>query len=152
MEGSWLDNIPSNERKKLRRMMSPEAYERLREKVKGPEDLQKEMERSREFAELQFELQTDPELREKARDMVKKAMTEEGVEAVLDVKNLTPEARKALEEGKFSVAVSSHPRTHEEQVVAVPEGNIHEKIPVQKALSDQLISQAVQRSSRGKGK
>lgn len=146
MEGSWLDNIPSVERQKIRSRMSTEAYERLREKVKGPEDLEKEMKRSAEFAEMQFELQADPEVREKAREVVFRAMQEEGMETVVDMAHITPEIKKSLEQGAFSVAVSHHPHTHEEQVVAVPEGNIQEKIPFKQAMSDRLMSQALQGS------
>lgn len=149
MEGSWLDSIPNHERQKLRRRMSPEAYERLREKVKGPEDLEKEMERSKEFAELQFELQTDPELREKVHAMVRKSVGEEGLESAFDLKNASPEAKKLLERGKFSVAVESHPVTQQEHLVAVPEGNVQEKIPLRPAVSDRVLAQAVQSASAG---
>lgn len=138
---SFLDNLPTNERRKLRKMMSPEAYERLREKVKGPEDLEKKLRRGEQMAELSFELQTDEKLREKLRTACAEDMRGQGIEAVLDSGKLSPEAKKALEQGKFMLAVSSHPVTHDDQMVAVPEGNVQEKIPLKTSFSDRYVAQ-----------
>ena len=147
MSDSFLDNLPTNERRKLRKMMSPEAYERLREKVKGPEDLEKELRRGEQMAELSFELQTDQELREKLRTACAEDMREQGIDAVLDSGKLSPDAKKALEQGKFMLAVSSHPATHDDQLVAVPEGNVQEKIPLKPVFSDRYVAQFLQSSS-----
>lgn len=147
MSDSFLDNLPSTERRKLRKMMSPEAYERLREKVKGPEDLEKELKRGEQMAELSFELQTDEKLRERLRGQAEKDIREQGVENVVDRQNLSPEIRKALEQGKFKLAVSSHPLTHDDQLVAVPEGNVQEKIPLKPVFSDRYVAQFLQNSS-----
>ena len=144
MEGSWLDNIPTNERRKLRKMMSPEAYERLREKVKGPQDLEKELKRGEQLAELSFELQTNEKLREQLKSRCEKDVKEQGIEAVMDTKNLPPEVKKSLEQGKFMLAVASHPSTHDDQLVAVPEGNVQEKIPLKPAFSDRYVAQFLQ--------
>ena len=146
---SFLDNLPSKERRKLRKMMSPEAYERLREKVKGPEDLEKELKRGEQLAELSFELQTDEKLREHLKSQCEKDVREQGIEAVLDAQKLSPEMKKAIEQGKFMLAVSSHPTTHDDQLVAVPlgEGNVQEKIPLKPAFSDRYVAQFLQSAS-----
>ncbi len=149
MEGSWLDNIPTNERRKLKKMMSPEAYERLRDKVKGPEDLEKELKRGEQLAELSFELQTDERLREQLRSACEKDVREQGIEAVMDAAHLSPDAKKALEQGRFMLAVSSHPATHDDQLVAVPEGNVQEKIPLKPAFSDRYVATFLQSASPG---
>lgn len=138
---SFLDNLPSTERRKLRQMMSPEAYERLREKVKGPEDLEKELKRGEQLAELSFELQTDERLREQLKTQAQEDLKTHGMEQVFDLRSMSPDARKALEQGKFMLAVSSHPSTHDDQLVAVPEGNVQEKIPLKPAFSDRYVAQ-----------
>ncbi len=155
MSDSFLDNLPSNERRKLRKMMSPEAYERLREKVKGPEDLEKELKRGEQLAELSFELQTDERLREQLKTQAQEDLKNHGLEHVFDVRSMSPDARKALEQGKFMLAVSSHPLTHEDQLVAVPdpkgvpfgEGTVQEKIPLKPAFSDRYVAQFLQSAS-----
>jgi formiminotetrahydrofolate cyclodeaminase len=126
-------------------MMSPEAYERLREKVKGPEDLEKELKRGEQMAELSFELQTDEKLRERLRAQADKDMREFGVERVIDAVPISAESKKALEQGKFMLAVASHPTTHQDQVVAVPEGNVQEKIPLKASFSDRYVTQFLQK-------
>lgn len=140
---SFLDHLPSIERRKLKKRMSPEAYERLREKVKGPEDLEKELKRGEQMAELSFELQTDEKLRERLKAQTEKDFREYGVERVVDVQTLHPEAKKLLEQGKFQLAVSSHPHTLDDHLVAVPEGTVHEKIPLKLSFSDRYASQFI---------
>ena len=147
MSDSFLDNLPSYERRKLKKMMSPEAYERLREKVKGPEDLEKELKRGGQLAELSFELQTDEKLREQLKHQAQEDLKTEGVEHIFDTKNMSPEAKKAIEQGKFMLAVSSHPATHDDQLVAVPEGNVQEKIPLKPVFSDRYVAQFLQSAS-----
>lgn len=146
MEGSWLDSIPSYEQKKLRKMMSAEAYERLREKVKGPEDLEREMKKSEQLAELSFDMQTSEKTREAVHQSAEKGIAEQGAENVVD-QTLSPEAKKALEQGKFKLAVSHHPKTGQDQLVAVSEGNVQEKIPLKQSFSDQIVAQFLQSAS-----
>lgn len=143
---SYLDSLPSNERMKIRkRLRSPEEYERLREKVKGPEDLEKQMNRSEKLAEAQFALETEKGLKEKARAAVEKDIREGGAEAVLEgAEELPPDVKAALEQGKFAVTVSSHPATHEDALVVVPEGNVREKLPIKVSFSDAYVAQLTQ--------
>ncbi len=146
MSDPYLDRLPSTEREKIRkRLRSPEAYEKLREKVKGPEDLEKEMDRSEQLAEAQFEMQTNEQSKEKMRASVEKDIREQGIEAVLEsLDGLSPDAKQAMEQGKFTVSVSSHPQTHQDALVAVPEGNVQEKLPVKPTLSDKYVAQLLQ--------
>ena len=142
MSDSYLDHIPSREREKIRkRMRSPEAYEALREKVKGPEDLEREMERNEKMAELRLGLESEPQLKAALKNQVEKDMKEQGIESLLDAPDASTEALKALAEGKFQVAVSSHPQTHEDTVVVMPEGKIAEKLPLKKAFNDRYMHQ-----------
>lgn len=138
-----MDSLPSKEREKIRkRLRSPEAYEKLREKVKGPEDLEKEMDRSEKLAEIQFEMETDPEKKEQVKAAVTDKIREVGVEGVVENGiDVSPEARTALEQGKITVSVSSHPVTHEDALTVAPEGNVAEKLPVKQVLSDQWTAQ-----------
>ncbi len=139
-DSSFLDFLPSHEQQKLKRRMSASAYEKLREKVKGPEDLEREMKRSETLAELHFGLESDPHLQEKGRERVAADIKEQGIEVVMDSESLSPEHRKKLEQGKFRLTVSSHPSTHQDQLAAVPEGNVQEKIPLKAAFSDKHVS------------
>ena len=142
MEGSWLDNVSSNERMKIRkRMRSPEAYEKLRESVKGPEDLEKEMKRSEALAELHFALESEKPMHDALKSQVEKDMKEQGIDGVIDSSKLSLEARKNLEQGKFTLTVSSHPQTHQDTLTAVPEGNVQEKIPLKQTFNDRYVGQ-----------
>lgn len=136
MSDAFLDHIPGPEREKIRkRMRSPEAYERLREKVKGPEDLEKELDAAEKMAELAFALETEPHTKEKMKASIEADLKEKGIDALVDgYENLPHGVVQMLLEGKFSVAVSSHPTTHEDSLVLVPEGNVHEKIPLKQKL------------------
>ena len=69
MSDSWLDRIPSNERQRIREKLhlSEAEYARLREKVKGPEDLEREMDRNELLAELKFQMESEPKLAEALR-------------------------------------------------------------------------------------
>ncbi len=143
MSDSFLDHLPSHERQKLRKRMSPEAYEKLRERVKGPEDLEKEMEKSAGLAELRLEMETKPEAGERLRQSVDDDVREQGIDQIFDLQMASPDAQRALEQGKFTLAVSSHPVTHEDALVAVPEGNVQEKLPVKPACSEKYVAQAL---------
>ncbi|MDD4318720.1 MAG: hypothetical protein PHW10_00105 [Candidatus Peribacteraceae bacterium] len=136
MSDSYLDHIPSKEREKIRkRMRSPEAYEKLREKVKGPEDLERELEHGEKMAEVGFALETEPRAQERLKNAVEQDLKEQGIEEILE-KTPDPETRKTLEKGKFRLAVSSHPSTHADQIMIVPEGTVQEKLPVKTTHSE----------------
>lgn len=142
MSDSFLDHLPSREREKIRkRLRSPEAYERLREKVKGPEDLEREMERSEKLAELHLALESDPQFKETLKQSIETDIKEQGIDAVLE--SMNEDLQKDLEAGKFSVAIESHPETHEDSLVVIPEGNVQEKIPVKTLFSEKYIGQFV---------
>jgi DNA-directed RNA polymerase sigma subunit (sigma70/sigma32) len=138
MSDSYLDNLPSQERQKIRRRMrSAEAYEKLREKVKGPEDLEREMEKNDVVAELHFSLESNRELQEKARASVERDIHEKGIESVLE--KVPDHQRKVIESGKFRIGVASNPSTHHDQLVVIPEGTVQEKIPIKPSMSDRYM-------------
>jgi hypothetical protein len=140
-DSSFMDHIPSHEREKIRkRMRSPEAYEKLREAVKGPEDLEREMARSEKLAELNFAMESEPKTHDAVKKQVEKDISEQGVEKVLE-QHAPADAKKSLEQGKFIVQVSSHPKTHQDALVVVPEGNIQEKLPIKPSFSDRYVAQ-----------
>jgi hypothetical protein len=143
MSDSWLDHIPSREREKIRqRLRSPEAYEALREKVKGPEDVERELERSALLAELRFGLETEPHLHDALKSAVERDLREKGVEQMLEATSASVDARRALEQGKFLVKVEAHPVTHVDQLVLVADsGNVQEKLPLRPSVSEQYVSQ-----------
>ncbi len=142
MSDSFLDHLPSSEREKIRkRMRSPEAYERLREKVKGPEDLAQEMERSEKLAELHFTLESEPAVNDSLKNAIEQDVREQGIENLFEATHLSPEIKNAIEHGKFSVSVESHPDTQEDALVVMPEGHVQEKIPVKQTFSDQYVGQ-----------
>jgi hypothetical protein len=146
-DSSFMDHLSSHEAQKVRkRMRSPEAYEKLRERVKGPEDLEKEMQRSEKLAELNFAMESEPKTHENVKKQVEKDIAEKGVEHVLEA-HPSADARHSLEQGKFIVQVSSHPKTHEDALVAVPEGNVQEKLPIKPSFSDKYVSQFLGKAS-----
>ncbi len=138
---SWLDSLPSHERQKLfeRIRRSPAEYEKLREKVKGPEDLKEEMDRNELIAELKFALETEPQVKEMLKQQIEKDLREQGIEAVLDA---MPDALKqALEAGQFNVGIDVNPDTHNDQIVVLPEGSVSEKLFITSSVNDQYVSQ-----------
>ncbi|HVW67302.1 MAG TPA: hypothetical protein VHA78_06290 [Candidatus Peribacteraceae bacterium] len=137
----FMDHLPSHERERIRkRMRSPEAYEALRERVKGPEDLEKEMQRSERMAELNFTLESEPKIKDRLKSQIEKDMREQGIDAVMESEKIPDDVKKMIEQGKFTVAVSSHPSTHDDALIIMPEGNVQEKIPVKQSLSDQYAA------------
>lgn len=147
---SFLDHLSSRERQKLRKMMSPEAYERLREKVKGPEDLAEELKRQEMYAELRFHLETEPEIYEKLQNQIEKDLREQGAEQMVEATGLSPEQKAALEQKNFRITVSSHPMTHQDQIMLLPEGTVQEAIPLTMSLSDKYASQFVKKDHHHK--
>ncbi|TSC79024.1 MAG: hypothetical protein G01um101425_870 [Candidatus Peregrinibacteria bacterium Gr01-1014_25] len=146
MSDPFLDHLPSQEREKIRkRLRSPEAYEALRDKVKGPEDLERELRRSEQLAELQFSLETEPHMRGALREQMREDIQEKGIDAILEADALSPEGKGAIEQGKFDVRVDAHPQSHEDAIIAVPEGNVQEKAPVKTVFSDRYVGQFVKR-------
>lgn len=144
MSDSFLDRLPSNEREKIRkRMRSPEAYEHLREKVKGPEDLEKEMDRSEKLAEAHLAMESDPRLKELLKSSIEQSISEQGIDALVDTENISAETRAAIEQGKFDVAIDTHPETNDDALVMVSEGNVQEKIPVKQSFAEKYIAQVM---------
>ncbi len=147
-----MDHIPSHERMKLRRRLrSPEAYERLREKVKGPEDMEREMKKNEALAELHFAMESEPTIHDALQKQVEKDIREKGIEQVIDAPNMSPEIQKNLEQGKFILTVSAHPKTHQDALVVIPEGHVQEKLPLRVSFSDQYVGQ-FQSSGNGSGR
>ena len=136
MSDSYLDHLPSREREKIRKRMhlSAEAYEALREKVKGPEDLEKEMKRNEQIAELRFALESEKIFQESSREKIQSAL-DHAFEYPL-----TPEQKQKIEAGKFHLTVASHPATHIDALVAISEGKIEEKLPIKPVVTDQFLS------------
>ena len=143
MDSSWLDILPSSERQKIREKykLSEAAYEKLREKVKGPEDLREEMLRNEIMAQLKFGLETEPAMKDALKKQIEKDLAERGIEAVLDATTLPDTLRQRLERGQFDVTVASPSETAHDALVVVPEGNVREKLPVQRSLTDAYLAQ-----------
>jgi hypothetical protein len=145
MQGSWFDHLPSSVQEQVRkRMRSPEAYEALRDKVKGPEDLEREMRRSEGLAELRFAMEMEPELANALKQQVSDDIQKKGIDAVIDSAALSPQSSTALTQGTFTLEIDAHPVTHEDALVIVPEGNVQEKLPVKQVFSDAYVGQFTQ--------
>jgi len=137
---SWFDRLPSNEKRKLRkRMRSPEEYARLRERVKGPEDLEREMAQNLMLADLKFAIDTEPRVKEELQKEIEQDLKEKGLEQMLESADVSPEAQDALTSGSFKVAIETN-GTGNEQMVLQPEGNVAEKIPLKKNVTEQYSS------------
>jgi|TARA_Y100000310_G_C20422691_1_gene687429 hypothetical protein len=121
-------------------MRSPAEYERLRERVKGPEDLEREMEQNELLAELKFALETEPHVQEELRKEIEKDLGEQGIEQMLESDDISPEAEQALASGSFEVGIDTNPDTGHDQIVLQPEGNVSEKIALQKSVGEQYIA------------
>lgn len=138
MSDSFLDHLGGPEKQRIiKRLRSPEAYERLREKVKGPEDLEAELDRAEKLAELHLALESDAAAHETAKAIVGDSIAEEGIDASVErPEELSGSARDALEHGKFRLAV-----TPDEVFVALPEGAVSETVPLVSSLMESCVSQ-----------
>ncbi|OIO53900.1 hypothetical protein AUJ46_04120 [Candidatus Peregrinibacteria bacterium CG1_02_54_53] len=143
MSDSWLDRIPTTERRRLRERfrLSEAEYERLREKVKGPEDLEREMERNELLAELKFAMESEPKLAEALRAQVQEDIRQHGLPSVLHTLHLSGSLMQALEKGDFTLSVQPDAKTSIDQLVVVPEGKVAEAVPVSAAFSEQYLGQ-----------
>lgn len=141
---NWLDILPPNERHRLREKykMSAAAYEKLREKVKGPEDLEREMLWNEAMAKLKFGLETEPALKQALTQQIERDIAERGIENVL----MLPEAGAQKLHGvigQFEVTVEHGADNTPDQLVLVPEGNVQEKIPVKRGQAESYIAQMI---------
>lgn len=121
--------------------MSAAAYEKLREKVKGPEDLEREMNHNEVMAQLRFDLETQPHMKDALKKQIEKDMAEGGIEAVLQNPDVPSELKQQLEQGNFDVTVASPSESEPDQLVIAPEGNVAEHIPIKSSVSDSYLSQ-----------
>jgi hypothetical protein len=145
MPDNFMDHLSTHAQEKVRkRLRSPAAYEALREKVKGPEDLEKHLEKMDKMAEAHFALETEPKIQESLKKQVEKDIEEQGIENVLETNKASPEAKKRIEQGKFTLKISAHSKTHEDALQAVPEGSVQEKLPVKPSFSEQYFGQLMQ--------
>lgn len=135
--------LPSSERQRIREKykLSAAAYEKLREKVKGPEELKQEMEYNEVMAKLKFDLETMPDMKDALQKQVEKDLAEGGIEAVLEHPDIPADLKQQLEAGTFDVTIDSPSEDEPDQLVIVPEGNVSEKMSVSSSLSDRYLSQ-----------
>ncbi|MFH1444407.1 MAG: hypothetical protein ABIG34_03385 [Candidatus Peregrinibacteria bacterium] len=143
MSDSWLDRIPTTKRQRLRERfhLSEAEYERLREKVKGPEDLEREMERNELLAELKFAMESEPKLAEALRAQVQEDIQQFGLSSVLRSLHLSMSLKQALEKGDFTLSIQPDQKTNVDQLVVVPEGKVEEAMPISPAFSEQYLGQ-----------
>jgi len=143
MSDSWLDRIPTNERQRIREKLhlSDVEYAQLRENVKGPEDLKREMERNELLAELKLGMELEPKLAEALRAQVQEDMRQHGLPSVLNASHLSSDLTQAMEKGDFAISVEADPQTNVDQLVLVPEGKVAEAVPVSQQFSEQYLGQ-----------
>lgn len=143
MSDSWLDRIPTNERQRIREKLhlSEAEYARLRENVKGPEDLEREMERNELLAELKLGMELEPKLSEALRAQVQEDIKLHGMPSVLERLSLAADVEQALTKGDFTISIAPDAQTHVDQIVLVPEGKVAEAVPVSQKFSEQYLGQ-----------
>lgn len=139
---SWLDMLPANERQRIREKykLSASAYEALREKVKGPKQLEQEMRRNEALAQLKFGLETEPVMKEALRSQIEKDISEHGIETVLDCAQVAPDIRAAIERGAFEVTVDEPSKDAPDHLVVVPEGNVTDRLPVHATFAESYVT------------
>ncbi len=137
---SWLDLLPSSEKRRIRKKMrSPEVYEKTREKVKGPEELEDELKVRESLADIKFGIETSSEKYSELKEKMDASISESGIENIVDINDTSKESVKALEEGLYEIQIESDNSNNPEQIVLLPEGNVSEKIPLQKSISEKFI-------------
>ena len=139
---SYLDLIPSSERQKIRERLklSEGEYEKLRERVKGPEDLKMELERGEVLAEARLKMELEPGVKDALQKQIEMDMKERGIEEIVEGVEISAEAKAAIESGNFDVSIESHPESHQDQLAILPEGRVGEVVPIRLSLGDQYLS------------
>jgi hypothetical protein len=84
-------------------------------------------------------LESDPQHQETAKNILKDVF-EKDPESAIDAESLSTETKKLLESGGYKLTVSSHPKTHHDVVMVLPEGKVQEKLPLKPSFSDQIVS------------
>ncbi|MBT4119829.1 MAG: hypothetical protein HOG89_02170 [Candidatus Peribacter sp.] len=143
MSDSWLDKLPGTAKQKqnAKYKMSARAYEKLRQKVVGPEKAKQEMQRNEAMAQIKFGLETEPEFQEAFKQQIEKDIAQQGIEAVLSNPDISNEMKQQIESGSFDIDVTSPSEDVPDQLVIKPEGNVGEKIPLSKSLTESYLSQ-----------
>lgn len=134
---SWLDLMPSSERQRVREKykMSAAAYEQLREKVTGPEEMEREMRKNEQLASLKFALETEPTVKEALKKQIEKDLSEDS-EGVLESSVSHEVLSSFLEEG-FDVSIDSD----SDKMVIHPEGNVTETVAISSHVRDAYASE-----------
>ncbi len=143
----FLDHLPTHEQKRLKRMMSAAAYEQLREKVKGPEDLKEELKKGEQLAEVHFLMESNPEAGETSKQLIERDLKENPSDVIDHSEKLNAETLAALKEGKFTVSVRPHPVTKEDALVLLPEGTVHEAIPLKPSYQESSVASLLSKDS-----
>lgn len=143
MSDAWFEKLPgtAKQKERLKYKMSAKAYEMLRRKVVGPEKAKEAMRWNDAMAQIKFGLETEPEFKEALKQQIEKDMTEQGIEAVLEMSEVPADLKQQLESGDFDVSVVSPSEDVPDQLVLTPEGNVGETIPVSKTLMESYVSQ-----------
>jgi hypothetical protein len=136
MSDPAMDGLPSHERERVRkRLRNPWEYAKLREKVKGPEDLQRELRAAEALADAKLALESDEQAQEGLRRSMHEQVQAQGPESLVDVAKLTPQQRSTLEQGRFTVAVREDAKGTSDALSVVPEGNVSDRLPLKPAAS-----------------
>jgi hypothetical protein len=128
------------ERRMRKRVRSLPEITRDREKVKESLKLgEHAKEQGEAVAEVILAMETDPKAKEQVKKHISDSIRNTGIAEVF-TGDVSPDQKQKLEQGKFNVTHSSDPNTHHDQLAAVPEGNVQEKIAVKPALVQQIAS------------
>ena len=137
-----MDLLPTYERERMRRKLrSPEAYAETREKVKSPEQIEEEMRQNDRLAQLRFGLETEPKLKNALKEQIKRDCGERGAEAMLAHADISPDARRAIENGDFDIVIDAPDERGDDQIILAPSGNVSERLALKKSVSDRYVSQ-----------
>ncbi len=140
-EGSWVDLVPTYERERLRKKLrSPEVYAESRADVKGPEKISEEMRWNEALAELKLAMDLEPRLKKVLQEKIAEELREKGVDALMG-SDVPPGVQKLLEAGKFDVAITAPDASSPDQLVLLPEGNVSDKLPMQRSVSERYVTQ-----------
>lgn len=126
---NYLDRLPVGQQERIKqRLRTPEQYEMLRQCVKGPEDLKRELDRAEVVAEARFQMESEPEKKEQLKLALKEDL--ENDQLSLEI------AKEELLSNNFDVSVESHPETHKDQLAIKPSGNVSETIWLEEEVGD----------------
>lgn len=131
----FLDLLPGRERAKRRaKLRSAKEYAKTRESIPNLESLAEDTEHASNVAEIGLALELEPKVQEELKKSVQEVLPSSN-----QWNQLNGVSKEAIHNNQFTVVVEKDSSNHD-AVTITPEGNVAEKLPLNRTLTKTLAS------------